>query len=333
MEVLTVCMFFVLLVQLPGINTQECGVAPLNTKIVGGENATTGTWPWQVSLHYNGAHICGATVIDKEWVLTAAHCINNTDARNYTLYFGKETQSGNNPHEVNRTVTQIIVHAAYDSEKITNDIALMKLSSPLVYNNYIRPVCLATNNSVFNNGTTCWATGWGRLSGDAPLVAHDVLQEVSIPIIGNNLCGCIYRDINSNNITSNMICAGVQGRGICQGDSGGPVQCKQGNQWIQAGISSFGIPCALGIPEVFARVSFFASWISSHANGSNVSFVEYKSSGPDPDDSFVCTLSTNTTSTNTTSPNTTSTAFPHTVPSGLTFAGAVMTILLMPFFA
>lgn len=51
-----------------------CGVAPLNTRIVGGEDATAGAWPWQVSLHHYGSHFCGGSLINNQWILTAAHC-------------------------------------------------------------------------------------------------------------------------------------------------------------------------------------------------------------------------------------------------------------------
>ncbi|KAK7919661.1 hypothetical protein WMY93_010945 [Mugilogobius chulae] len=282
-----VWVFLIFLTQNTGLKAQDCGVAPLNTRIVGGENATEGAWPWQVSVHYDTSHICGGTVINTEWVLTAAHCIISTSISKYLLYFGKQTQSGSNPNQVNRTVSQIIVHPNYNATYLfDNDIALMRLSSSITYTNYIRPVCLAASSSQFHNSTSCWATGWGRLSKDEPNVAYDVLQEVQIPVIGSNQCSCNYKNITT--ISSNMLCAGVSGKGVCQGDSGGPLQCKQGSTWIQAGISSFGIPCALGIPEVFARVSKFQTWITSYIAATNVSFVEFKSNGTDPDNSFVC---------------------------------------------
>lgn len=74
-----------------------------------------------------------------------------------------------------------------------------------------------------------------------------------------------------------------------QGDSGGPLQCKQGSVWIQAGITSFGIPCATGIyPEVYARVSEYQEWITTHVNTTAKNFVTFNSTGTDPDSSFVC---------------------------------------------
>ncbi|XP_053197892.1 tryptase [Scomber japonicus] len=271
-----------------GSEAQDCGMAPLNTKIVGGENATVGSWPWQVSMHISH-HICGGTLISDQWVLTAAHCIIINVPLAWTLYFGRLNQTGPNVHEVSRTVSQIIVHPDYSNTSFNNDIALMKLSSAVTFTDNIRPVCLAGNSSQFHNSTTCWATGWGRRGKDEPLGAFETLQEVQIPVIGNKQCSCSYIPVPSANITNNMICAGQENKGACQGDSGGPLQCRQGSKWIQAGITSFGIPCALAaFPEVYARVSEYQTWITDKVAGARVNFVTFTSSGTDQDSSFVC---------------------------------------------
>lgn len=270
---------------------QDCGTAPLNTKIVGGDNATAGSWPWQVSMHSSGGHTCGGTVINNEWILTAAHCVNGSSANEWTLYLGRETQSGSNVNEVSRTVSEINIHPDYNDTLLNNDIALMKLSTPVSFTDFIRPICLASNSSQFYNATLCWATGWGRLGKDEPL--PDRLQEVQIPVIGNNECSCNYLQVEEANITGVMICGGQANRGACQGDSGGPLQCKQGSVWIQAGITSFGIPCAqAGFPEVYARVSEFQSWITDRVAGSSAGFVAFNNTGTDPDSSFQCRATT-----------------------------------------
>ncbi|XP_041672304.1 chymotrypsin-like protease CTRL-1 [Cheilinus undulatus] len=283
-----------------GSNAQDCGIAPLNTRIVGGVNASAGSWPWQVSMHFEvgsaAQHICGGTLISNEWVLTAAHCIVTNVTRFWTLYMGRETQSGPNNNEESRSVSQIIVHPDYNNTLFNNDIALMKLSSPVSFTNFIRPICLASNSSQVHTNTSCWATGWGRLGRDEPLVAFDSLQEVQIPVVGNNQCTCNYMQVQGGNITEQMICAGEAGRGICQGDSGGPLQCQQNSTWVQTGITSFGVPCALpGFPEVFARVSEFQTWILDQVAGANIGFVTFTSNGTDPDSSFVCPTLTATT--------------------------------------
>ncbi|CAN9509073.1 unnamed protein product [Ophioblennius macclurei] len=278
-----------------GSNAQDCGVAPLNTRIVGGGDAPAGAWPWQVSIHLSNFHICGGTVISEQWVLTAAHCILSPDASEYILYFGRATQAGINPNEVSRTLSQIITHPNYNNTLFNNDVALMRLRNPVTYTDYIRPVCLASNSSQFHNDTSCWATGWGRTEQDVPLPPSSPLQEVQIPVVGNNQCTCTYIPAEEAVITGQMICAGEENRGVCQGDSGGPLQCQQSSSWIQAGIASFGIPCARGFPEVFSRVSEFQDWIAEQTAGANVSFVTYTSDGIDPDRNFTCRSSANST--------------------------------------
>lgn len=71
-----------------------------------------------------------------------------------------------NANEVGVGVQSITIHPNYNSTLYNNDICLMKLNQPVTFNNYIKPICLASNASVFHNATTCWATGWGRIGKD-----------------------------------------------------------------------------------------------------------------------------------------------------------------------
>lgn len=52
----------------------DCGLRAMSGRIVGGAQTSETKWPWQVSLHFGSTHICGGTLIDAQWVLTAAHC-------------------------------------------------------------------------------------------------------------------------------------------------------------------------------------------------------------------------------------------------------------------
>ncbi|XP_010734718.3 trypsin II-P29 [Larimichthys crocea] len=253
-------------VTLTQLNTTDvCGTAPLNTKIVGGEDAAAGAWPWQVSLHSRPyGHFCGGSLINDQWVLTAAHCFESTSTVGLEVYLGRDTQRLPNLNEVSRTVSLIIKHPNYNPSSFNNDMALLKLSSPVRYTNYIRPVCLAAQSSEFKAKTPCWLAGWGTIGSDVPLPYPERLQQVSVPIVSNTQCSNAYEGIVP--ITSNMMCAGLDegGKDTCQGDSGGPMVIKIGSRWVQAGVVSFGAGCALPkYAGVYARVSQYESWISS----------------------------------------------------------------------
>ncbi|TMS14882.1 JmjC domain-containing protein 8 [Larimichthys crocea] len=224
-----------------------------------------GAWPWQVSLHSRPyGHFCGGSLINDQWVLTAAHCFESTSTVGLEVYLGRDTQRLPNPNEVSRTVSLIIKHPNYNPSSFNNDMALLKLSSPVRYTNYIRPVCLAAQSSEFKAKTPCWLAGWGTIGSDVPLPYPEKLQQVSVPIVSNTQCSNAYEGIVP--ITSNMMCAGLDegGKDTCQGDSGGPMVIKIGSRWVQAGVVSFGAGCALPkYAGVYARVSQYESWISS----------------------------------------------------------------------
>ncbi|XP_015248484.1 PREDICTED: transmembrane protease serine 9-like [Cyprinodon variegatus] len=292
----------------------DCGRPQRNTRIVGGQAAPAGSWPWQVSLH-KSSHFCGGSLINNQWVLTAAHCVSNGNPSGITVYLGRQSQQGSNPNEVSRTVTQIIVHPGFSFSTLDNDIALMKLSSTVTFNAYISPVCLAASNSSFYSGVNSWVTGWGNIGSSAPLPFPQNLMEVEVPVVGNRGCKCSY---GASTITSNMICAGltVGGKDACQGDSGGPMVSKQSDRWIQAGIVSFGRGCALpDFPGVYSRVSQYQTWINDHIPTNRPGFITYTpdETTTDPDLSVSCAdvppiiLPTTTTTTTTTTTATTTT--------------------------
>ncbi|XP_042249305.1 serine protease 27-like [Thunnus maccoyii] len=280
---LLVCYVVLMTVMITGGNAQldVCGNAPLNTKIVGGEDAAAGAWPWQASLHSNGRHFCGGSLINNQWILTAAHCFPSTSTLGLQVYLGRENQQSLNPNEVSRTVSQVITHPNYDSNTNDNDIALLRLSSTVDFTNYIRPVCLAAAGSVFGAGTTCWVTGWGDIRTDVSLPSPQTLQEVNVPVVSNSRCTESY-----SILTNNMICAGLTegGKDSCQGDSGGPMVSKDGSRWVQAGVVSFGNGCAVpNFPGVYARVSEYQTWINSQITSNQPGFVTFQSSSTSTD--------------------------------------------------
>uniref|UniRef100_A0AAR2IJM9 Peptidase S1 domain-containing protein n=1 Tax=Pygocentrus nattereri TaxID=42514 RepID=A0AAR2IJM9_PYGNA len=256
-----------------------CGVAPLNTKIVGGQDASPGSWPWQVSLQTNDFHFCGGSLINSNWVLTAAHCFASITASQVTVYLGDQSLSNqtSNPNVVSRSVSQLIIHPNYSSSTHDSDLALLKLSSSVTFTNYITPICLAAAGSKFFNGTLTW-----NRTNSKPSDVNTLL-EVQIPVVGNRKCNCLY---GVGDITDNMVCAGLLagGKDSCQGDSGGPLVSKQSGVWVQAGIVSFGIGCAQpNYPGLYTRVSQYQDWINQQITSNQPGFVTFTSTGTDGD--------------------------------------------------
>ncbi|XP_038565946.1 polyserase-2-like isoform X1 [Micropterus salmoides] len=290
-KVICVVTLLTLLTQESHSQLNVCGQPVLNTKIVGGQEASAGSWPWQVSLQTStGFHFCGGSLINNEWVLTAAHCFFGkvTDPKTVTVVLGLQSLQGSNTNKVSQTVSQIIIHPSYNSGTEENDICLLKLSSPVTFTTYIQPVCLAAPGSTFYKGTVSWVTGWGTIGSGVPLPSPGNLMEVQIPVVGNRQCNCNY---GVGRITSNMMCAGLSagGKDSCQGDSGGPMVSKQSGRWIQEGVVSFGRGCALpNFPGVYTRVSQYQSWINSQITSNQPGFLTFTSAGTDSDLSVTC---------------------------------------------
>ncbi|CAL8313948.1 unnamed protein product [Gadus morhua 'NCC'] len=288
-----------LLLQEASSQLNVCGRAPLNSKIVGGVDAAPGTWPWQARLE--AVVLCGGSLINNMWVLTAAHCFPTNDTKGVTVFLGHQDQGGSNPNEVSRTVSRILCHPDYNSVTIDNDICLVQLSSSVTFTDYIMPVCLAAEGSTFNSGIINWVTGWGTASLEGS--PADILQGVDVPIVGNRECNCSN---GLGTITNNMICAGVPagGKSVCRGDCGGPLVSRQGPLWVQSGVVSFSRGCALpNFPAVYARVSKYQPWILSKITTNQPGFVDFRSVGTDSDSTFNC-------GTQTSGPGTTATTAP-----------------------
>ncbi|PNJ33648.1 PRSS36 isoform 4 [Pongo abelii] len=257
----------------------DCGRREPSARIVGGSNAQPGTWPWQVSLHHGGGHICGGSLIAPSWVLSAAHCFmtNGTlePAAEWSVLLGVHSQDGPLDGAHTRAVAAIVVPANYSQVELGADLALLRLASPASLGPAVWPVCLPRASHRFVHGTACWATGWGDVQEADPLPLPWVLQEVKLRLLGKATCQCLYSQPGPFNLTlqilPGMLCAGYpEGRrDTCQGDSGGPLVCEEGGRWFQAGITSFGFGCGRrNRPGVFTAVATYEAWIREQVMGS-----------------------------------------------------------------
>ncbi|XP_056392692.1 prostasin-like, partial [Hyla sarda] len=142
-----------------------CGAPVVSGRTLEGTDARDGQWPWQVSVRYSGAHICGGSLISGQWVLSAAHCfINSNNLDHYSIYLGRHQLSAEDDHMTIAQVSDIIRHPQYNNHRGRGDIALLKLSSPVTYTQDIRPICLPSAAVTFPCGMECWVTGRGNTS-------------------------------------------------------------------------------------------------------------------------------------------------------------------------
>uniref|UniRef100_A0A8C0Y6F8 ST14 transmembrane serine protease matriptase a n=2 Tax=Cyprinus carpio TaxID=7962 RepID=A0A8C0Y6F8_CYPCA len=240
----------------------DCGKkAYTKSRIVGGQEADMGEFPWQVSLHIkNKAHVCGASIISDRWLVTAAHCVQDDPKIKYgqpgtwEAYLGLHRQK-EKQQATKRLLKQIIPHKNYNSYTYDNDIALMELDSPVTFSATIRPICLPSATDVFPAGETVTITGWGATREGAP-----VLQKANVRIINSTVCD----ELMNGQITSRMTCAGVLTGGVdaCQGDSGGPMSYFSNDRMFLAGVVSWGDGCARrNKPGIYTNVPKFRAWI------------------------------------------------------------------------
>ncbi|CAM4551187.1 unnamed protein product [Leuciscus chuanchicus] len=241
----------------------DCGKQQSDSRIIGGTSSKLGQWPWQVSLHFNGHHVCGGSLISQDFVVSAAHCFQSSMANsgNWRVYVGTISQY---TLQTSFLVKKIMVNQNYSSNTNDYDIALLKLTSPVAFSNTIQPVCLPTFDQTFSDGLECRTSGFGTTQEGADHSSAN-LMDVAVNVIDTRECNSnqVYRGA----ITKNMMCAGDMngGRDSCQGDSGGPLMCRGDKErWYLAGITSWGAGCGQRQkPGVYSRVTSLLPWIYS----------------------------------------------------------------------
>ncbi|XP_033891791.3 neurotrypsin-like [Acipenser ruthenus] len=254
--------------------SSTCGLRLVHTRqkrIIGGKNSLRGGWPWQAAIRLRTAHgdkrlVCGATLINSCWILTAAHCFkrygNNT--KSYTVRVGDYHTLVSEEYEEEYGIQQIVLHSNYKPDRNDNDLALVQLVGRdrqcAKFSSHVMPACLPLRKQkALKVASNCYITGWG----DTGRAYSKTLQQAPIPLLPKRLCEERYR----GQFTGRMLCAGNVQEGMrvdsCQGDSGGPLVCERpGGSWVVYGVTSWGHGCrvqdSLG---VYTKVSAFVPWI------------------------------------------------------------------------
>ncbi|XP_013391560.1 atrial natriuretic peptide-converting enzyme [Lingula anatina] len=258
-----------------------CGTRPAyipsGKRVVGGTSVHEGAWPWLVSLHAGPAEVfyCGGVIIDASWILTAGHCAQTyIQPEDIRIHAGIVRRGMYSRHLQVRVVQEIVRQPNYKKNLLQDDIALLRLASPLRYTDYVRPVCLPSRGLGIANETRCISAGWGRqANGNGGF--ERVARQVNLPVLPLDTCKTAASDQGVRRISlpvldDKIICAGGEaGQDTCSGDSGGPLMYtnQKDGTWTLAGIVSRGLIDECGrtqVPALYTNVSTFADWIYNY---------------------------------------------------------------------
>ncbi|XP_044885979.1 coagulation factor IX [Mauremys mutica] len=237
------------------------------TRVVGGVESRKGEVPWQVHLqNRNGVGFCGGSIVNEKWIVTAAHCIE--PGAQVTVVAGEHNTEVSDGTEQYRQVVNIFPYPIYNASqnKHHNDIALLELGTPLEFNSYVTPICIAGKeftNSLLKHGIGT-VSGWGSQLFRGRVAT--VLQVLKVPFVDRATC---LRS-STFSILPYMFCAGYhsEAKDTCEGDSGGPHTTEIEGTWFLTGITSWGEECALeGKYGIYTRLAKYIKWIRDRTSG------------------------------------------------------------------
>uniref|UniRef100_A0A1I8PFC6 Peptidase S1 domain-containing protein n=1 Tax=Stomoxys calcitrans TaxID=35570 RepID=A0A1I8PFC6_STOCA len=261
------------------LNSSRCGELPVD-RVAGGTETGIDEYPWMALLRYDSPgdqFKCGGSLITNQFVLTAAHCVNerygligvrlgehdlNTD-EDCVL---KGPILDCNPPVEDYGIGEIFQHN-YSYRRFTNDIALIKLNRKVEFKKHIKPVCLPITPDAIkpNNDDGYFLAGFGVTEKG---VQSNVLLKAHVDHLPLSKC----EDRFAISISQRMhLCAGdlVTGRDNCRGDSGGPLmrfsKYKKVKRFIQYGIIvAGGTVCDLckALPGIYTNVLNYMPWIT-----------------------------------------------------------------------
>ncbi|XP_027716765.1 kallikrein-11 isoform X1 [Vombatus ursinus] len=230
------------------------GGGQAETRIIKGYECPAHSQPWQAALFQKSRLHCGATLIHRQWLLTAAHC----KKPQYWVYLGAHNLQRPDSCEQRRMATISIPHPGFNgslpNKDHRNDIMLVKLKAPVMLTRAVQPLRLTDHCATA--GSQCLISGWGTTTSPQ-LTLPQTLRCANITIIDHRECEGAY----PGNITDTMVCASVKeaGKDSCQGDSGGPLLC---NGTLQGIISWGQDPCAVSRkPGVYTKVCKYVDWV------------------------------------------------------------------------
>ncbi|XP_058825713.1 chymotrypsinogen A-like [Topomyia yanbarensis] len=272
------CLVFVVLLRTASSaqpNQQQCGIQQIggNELIVHGQDTSPGDWPWHVALYHRKGrsveYACGGTIINDQYILTAAHCVMNSvngfqlTPNRLFVRMGIHDLESFDPKSVQQHEVEK-VHKFANFTRLIDDIALLELSTIIRFNPYVQPVCVNLEPNITGDFGT--VVGWGLMEDDE---TSATLKRADMPVIDPVACLKSDRVFFGQTLDDGLFCAGyTNGTSVCNGDSGGGFFFKRANSWFVGGIVSFSQTRSGGTNYcytkgygVFTRVQKYLPWI------------------------------------------------------------------------
>ncbi|KPP74348.1 coagulation factor IX-like, partial [Scleropages formosus] len=239
----------------------------LNPRIVGGNEVIPGEIPWQVALVDRQTQMvfCGGSIISEWWVITAAHCLQDSKEISFFIRVGEHNVKKREGTEQELEVAEKRPHPQYNMQvnQYYHDIALLRTRTAIRMTEFVRPICLGpqdfTEWLLQEDSPPGRVSGWGRMQHQGATSA--ILRKVDLPFVDRSQC----KASSSERVTRHMFCAGYGDRpqDACQGDSGGPHASRRSSTWFLTGIVSWGEECgAEGKYGIYTRVSHYHAWVT-----------------------------------------------------------------------
>ncbi|XP_070799703.1 complement factor D-like [Pituophis catenifer annectens] len=232
-------------------------------RILGGSESAPHHRPYMASLQENGKHLCGGFLIAAQWVLSAAHCLEETNNGTLQVLLGAHSLSETEPNKRLYGIRRLISHPGSSEDTILHDLLLIQLAEPAVLGSHVQILPYQTVNNDVPEHTRCEVAGWGITSNTGKKT--DKLKFVQLSIIGRNQCN--RRQYHDGSVTENMMCAESRKKDSCKGDSGGPIVCNG----IAEGIVTTGSTVCGNWrkPGIYTRTAPYVSWITSTIESNN----------------------------------------------------------------
>ncbi|XP_042332093.1 transmembrane protease serine 5 [Sceloporus undulatus] len=246
------------------LKCSECGTTYSKMpEISEGKDVSLSHWPWQVGLYLNGKRICAGALLSREWIVSAAHCMDSPfQLSSWVALVGLDAHASIK-EDTGAAMEKMVLHPSYSHGSHDYDIAMLKLKEPLSFSDTIQAVCLPQYHQDIPNSSSCWISGqdYPRPENATFFVAK---TWAAVPVVLNKPKNCNGSCRHVGKITPRMLCAHYLDGSInaCKSENGGALVCQNRDTQHLMGIRSWDTGCKEpDQPGVYTNVVELLDWI------------------------------------------------------------------------